>query len=81
MTITGEVYGTKEMGRHSGRAYQTLEERSEGESGCWFSHRVPPHWYRNHLNRRERRRSKQAMFRGREAGYPDVHPREAGWYW
>ena len=56
-------------------------KKSESESRCWFSHQVPPHWYRNHLNRRERRRSKQAMFRGREAGYPYVHPREAGWYW
>lgn len=56
-------------------------KKSESESGCWFSHRVPPHWYRNHLNRKERRRSKQAMFRGREAGHPIVHPREAGWYW
>ena len=56
-------------------------KKSESESGCWFSHRVPPHWYRNHLNRRERRRSKQAMFRGREYGHPHVHPREAGWYW
>ena len=56
-------------------------KKSESESGYWSSRRVPPHWYRNHLNREERRRSKQAMFRGGEAGHPHLHPREAGWYW
>ena len=56
-------------------------KKSEGESRSWFSRRVPPHCYRNHLNRRERRCAKQAMLRGREAGHPHVHPREAGWYW
>jgi hypothetical protein len=26
-------------------------KKSESVSGCWFSRRVPPHWYRNHLDR------------------------------
>ena len=56
-------------------------KKSESESGSCFSRQVPPHWYRNHLNRKERRRSKQAMFRGREYGHPHVHSGEAGWYW
>jgi hypothetical protein len=42
---------------------------------------VPPHWYRNRLNRRERRRSWRAVFRGDAHAYPYVHPREANWYW
>jgi hypothetical protein len=42
---------------------------------------VPPHWYRNHLNRKERRRSKIAIFRGETDVRWFVHPREASWYW
>ena len=42
---------------------------------------VPPHWYRNTLNRRERRRVSRAVFRGEAEARPYVHPREAGWYW
>ncbi len=56
-------------------------KRSESERGCRFSKRVPPHWYRNYLNRKERSRSKQAMHRGTEYGHPHMHPRVAGWYW
>jgi len=56
-------------------------KKSESISGTCFTRKVPPRWYRNHLNRRERRRSKQAMFLGRETGHPLVHPREAGWFW
>lgn len=56
-------------------------KKSESETRACFTRRVPPHWYRNYLNRKERRRSKQALFRGREDGYPHAHPREAGWYW
>ena len=56
-------------------------KKSESESGCWFSRRVPPHRHRNHLNRRERRRSKQALFHRRADCHPHVHPREAGWFW
>jgi hypothetical protein len=47
----------------------------------WSSKGVPPHWYRNHLNRRERRKSKSAIFKDRAYNFPYVHPRVAGWYW
>ena len=56
-------------------------KKSESISGADFARQVPPHWYRNLLNRRERRRSKQALFRGKEDGHLYVHPREAGWFW
>jgi hypothetical protein len=42
---------------------------------------VPPRWYRNVYNRRERRRSRAAIKRGRGETSPFVHPREAAWYW
>jgi hypothetical protein len=42
---------------------------------------VPPHWYRNMLNRRERRRVFRAMHLGDPEARPYVHPREAGWFW
>jgi len=48
--------------------------------GCeWLG--VPPRWYRNRLNRRERRRSRAAISRGQAEATPFVHPREAPWYW
>jgi hypothetical protein len=48
--------------------------------GCeWLG--VPPHWYRNTYNRRERRRSRAALQRGQGNATPYVHPREAAWYW
>lgn len=58
-----------------------IKRRKKSESGCRLSRRVPPHWYRNHLNRKERRRSKQALFHGGEEIRLYVHPRSAGWYW
>ena len=42
---------------------------------------VPPRWYRNLLNRRERRRVFRAIQNGSADGHPYVHPREAPWYW
>lgn len=42
---------------------------------------VPPRWYRNRLNRRERRRAWHALFRGDAHAHPYLHPREASWYW
>jgi hypothetical protein len=42
---------------------------------------VPPHWHRNLLNRRERRRAVRALHHGAVHNRPYVHPREAGWYW
>ena len=46
-----------------------------------FVHQVPPHWYRNWLNRKERQRARLALETGREAGWCFVHPRGAGWFW
>jgi hypothetical protein len=46
-----------------------------------FIDNVPPHWYRNMLNRRERRRVSRAMHRGDPEAWTYVHPREAGWFW
>ena len=46
-----------------------------------FGRQVPPHWYRNTLNRRERRRVFRAVARDEAERWPYVHPREAGWYW
>lgn len=43
--------------------------------------RAPPRWYRNTLNRRERRRSKAAIKRRDAERAPYVHPRVASWYW
>ena len=42
---------------------------------------VPPHWFRNSLNRRERRRTRAAIRLGRGEATPHVHPREAAWHW
>jgi hypothetical protein len=42
---------------------------------------VPPHWYRNALNRRERRQSAHAVQHGEGRAAPFIHPRSAGWYW
>ena len=55
--------------------------KSESERGCRWIDRVPPHWYRNLLNRRERRRARVVMVRGELERFPHVHPREAAWYW
>lgn len=42
---------------------------------------VPPHWYRNVLNRKERRRVRRALHLGEAERFPYVHPSSAGWYW
>jgi len=42
---------------------------------------VPPRWYRNQLNRRERRRARIAIRLGTAEAVSYVHPREAPWYW
>lgn len=56
-------------------------KKSESERGCRFTRGVPPRWYRNTLNRRERRRAAEALHRGSVERFPYVHPREAPWYW
>ena len=42
---------------------------------------VPPHWFRNGLNRKERRQAGLALRQGKAERFPYVHPRSAGWYW
>jgi hypothetical protein len=42
---------------------------------------VPPRWFRNSYNRRERRRARAAIGHGKGDASPYVHPREAAWYW
>jgi hypothetical protein len=42
---------------------------------------VPPRWFRNNLNRRDRRRARIAIGNGLDRTYPFVHPHTAGWYW
>jgi hypothetical protein len=46
-----------------------------------FAGGVPPRWYRNLLNRRDRRRAVEALHRGAVEPWPYVHPREAPWFW
>ena len=52
-----------------------------GDCTTVFIHQVPPHGYRNLLNRRERRRARRALLRGEAIAHPWVHPREAAWFW
>ena len=42
---------------------------------------VPPHWFRNQLNRRDRRRALRAIATGADQAYPHVHPHTGSWYW
>jgi hypothetical protein len=42
---------------------------------------VPPRWYRNSLNRRDRRLARAAVRTDRDQRYPHVHPHCAGWFW
>lgn len=58
-----------------------IKRWKESRHGCRWISRVPPHWYRNHLNRTERRRARLALHRGVEADRFFVHPRVASWYW
>lgn len=55
--------------------------KSMSELGCRFTRQVPPRWYRNSLNRKERRRAARAIRRGEAHRNAYVHPREAAWYW
>jgi hypothetical protein len=42
---------------------------------------VPPHWFRNALNRKDRRKARGAIALGADQMYPFVHPHTASWYW
>jgi hypothetical protein len=52
--------------------------KASGRERFWS---VPPHYHRNQLNRRERRRARKAIVRGNAERSPYVHPREAPWFW
>jgi hypothetical protein len=58
-----------------------IKRWKQSRHSCDWISRVPPHWYRNHLNRKERRRAQHALHRDAEANRFFVHPRVASWYW
>lgn len=66
-----------------GRIRRWKKSRTDWRPGGWSTDvwPVPPRWYRNTLNRRERRRARRALFRGAAERFPYVHPREAPWFW
>jgi hypothetical protein len=53
--------------------------KSSGGGCIWAG--IPPRWYRNMLNRKERRRMRSAVRQGEPHRFAYVHPRCAGWYW
>ena len=67
-----------------GRPQRWKKSRGDARPG-WgttrFGRQAPPHWYRTHLNRRERRRLARALGRGDAHAGPYIHPRVAAWYW
>lgn len=67
-----------------GRVKRWKKSRTDDRPGArttWFARQVPPHWYRNALNRRERRRASRAILRGDADASPYLHPRAATWFW
>jgi hypothetical protein len=54
-------------------------KKSRTESPSWLG--VPPRWYRNLFNRKERRRCREALGLGHAEPRLYVHPRKAVWYW
>jgi hypothetical protein len=75
---------TKWVRLPGGRWKRWKKSRSDDRPGVattWFVNQVPPHWYRNVMNRRERRRLARALFRGEAHAGPYVHPRVAAWHW
>lgn len=70
--------------RPGGRIVRYRKSHSDYRPGggmTRFPHQVPPHFYRNMLNRRERRRVRRSIAHGDAEPRPYVHPREAAWYW
>jgi hypothetical protein len=63
-----------------GRIKRWKKSRTESRPG-WGGSRVPPRWYRNLFNRKERRRCREALGLGHGEARPYVHPRKAAWYW
>jgi hypothetical protein len=67
-----------------GRPKRWKKSRTDDRPGCGstlFTNQVPPHWYRNLLNRRERRLAAHGTSRRETEARRYVHPRKAGWYW
>ena len=67
-----------------GRLVRWRKSRGDSRPGggtTRFCRQVPPRWYRNALNRRERRRVQTELIRGSAGANPYVHPRSAAWYW
>ncbi len=67
-----------------GRVKRWAKSRNDERPG-WITTRfwrqVPPRWYRNEWNRRERRRAALALWHGEAHARPYVHPRETARYW
>lgn len=55
------------------------DKRSRG--GTSFVQQTPPRWYRNHLNRRLRRKEKRSLDGGRWEDFRNRLTRDASWYW
>jgi hypothetical protein len=67
-----------------GRIKRWKKSRTEhrpGGGSSRFPRQVPPHWFRNLYNRRERRLCRAALLSGEADARPYVHPREAAWFW
>lgn len=67
-----------------GRPMRWKKSRADARPGILttrFVRQVPPHWYRNTLNRRERRRARWAIICGDAHAGPHVHAHTAAWYW
>ncbi|MDQ3798473.1 MAG: hypothetical protein M3384_03395 [Acidobacteriota bacterium] len=64
-----------------GRIKRWKKTNDKPKKYFWSANGVPPHWYRNQLNRRERRKIKSAISKREAHRFPYIHPRIAGWYW
>ncbi len=67
--------------RSDGRIVRWRKSHTDDRPGISTWPPVPPHWYRNQLNRRERRRARGAIGNGEAQAAPYIHPRCADWYW
>jgi hypothetical protein len=75
---------TKWIRLPGGRWKRWKKSRTDDRPGSCttcFARQVPPHWYRNVWNRRERRWTARALNRGEVHAGPHVHPRVAAWFW
>jgi hypothetical protein len=63
------------------RYRKSRSDHRPGGGTTGFVRQVAPHFFRNLLNRRERRRVRRSIVRGDAEPRPYVHPREAAWCW